>query len=192
MKTIKRMKVTNDSVSQVIGSVTNLVQTRVLIGYPDSTTDRQEEVEQPMTNATLGYIHEHGSPKANIPARPHLVPGVRKAEDRAVGYMEKAAVAALSGDPKKAEVYMHDAGIVAMNSARNEITAGNFVPLKPATVARRHLQRRTKSMRESEKKYLELVAKGMSPEAAQTAAGIRPLINTGQLRNAITYVLRKK
>ena len=192
MKTLKRLTVTKDSVSQVIASLTELVQQQVLVGYPDSTSDRDEETDGPMTNATLGYIHENGSPKANIPERPHLVPGVRKAEERAVAYMEKAAKATLSRDPKRANAYLNDAGIVAMNSARNEITTGDFVPLQPGTVAARHRSRKTKSMRKSEIKYLELIAQGMAPGAAQDAAGIRPLINTGQLRNAITYVLRKR
>lgn len=192
MKTIKRVTVTKDSVSQVIAGINELVQKQVLVGYPDSTTDRDEEIDGPMTNATLAYIHENGSPKANIPARPHLVPGVKKAEDKAVAYLEKAAKATLSRDPKKTDAYLNDAGIVAMNSVRNEITTGDFVPLSPYTVAARHRSRKTKSMRQSEIKYLELVAKGMSPADAQAAAGIRPLINTGALRNAITYVLRRR
>lgn len=192
MKTIGRVTVTKDSVSQVIAGITSLVQKDILVGIPDSSTDRQSEIDGPMTNATLGYIHEHGSPQANIPARPFLVPGVRKAEERAVIYLERAAKAALSRDPKKTEAYLNDAGIVAMNSARNEITTADFVPLSPYTVAARHRSRQTKSMRQSEQRYLELVAGGMSPADAQAAAGIRPLINTGQLRNAITYVLRNK
>lgn len=192
MKVIKRLTVTKDSVSQVIAGINELVQKQVLVGIPDSSTDRQSEIDGPMTNATLGYIHELGSPQANIPARPFLVPGVQKAEDKAVAYMEKAAVATLSRDPKKTNAYLNDAGIVAMNSARNEITTGDFEPLSPYTVAARHRSRNTKSMRKSEEKYLELVANGMSPAAAQEAAGIRPLINTGQLRNAITYVVRDK
>jgi hypothetical protein len=47
-------------------------------------------------------------------------------------------------------------------------------------------------MRASEIRYLDLVANGMSAADAQGATGIRPLINTGQLRNAITYAIREK
>jgi hypothetical protein len=190
--TVKRVTVTKDTLSQVIAGMTALVGKQILVGYPESSTDRDGDIEGPITNATLGYIHEHGSPAANIPARPHLVPGVQKAEDKVVAYMEKATVATLSRNPKKADVYLRDAGIVAMNSVRNEIVTGDFVPLSPSTVRQRHKNRQTKSMRQSEKKYLELVAGGMSPEEAQAATGIRPLNNTGQLRNAITYVLRNR
>jgi hypothetical protein len=54
----------------------------------------------------------------------------------------------------------------------------------------RKYARGTKSRRESEEAYLGLIAKGMDPGAAQADAGIVSLINTGQLRNSITSVVR--
>ena len=189
---VKRVAITKDSVSKVFASINELVGKQVLIGIPDKTTSREQEIEGAMTNATLGYIHEHGSPKANIPARPFLVPGVQEQEEKALSFMVKAAQATMRGDPKKADAQLNNAGIVAMNGARRKINYGDFEPLKPSTIRNRHRSRNTKSMRQSERKYLELVAGGMSPAEAQSAAGIRPLINTAQLRNAITYVLRKR
>lgn len=187
-----RVTVTRDSVSRVIAGINALVGKQVLVGIPDSTTSREQELESEITNAALAYVHEFGSPEANIPARPFLIPGVQNAETPAGDELVKAANATLRGDPNRADEYMNRAGLIAMASARREISEGAFVPLQPSTVAARHRQRRTKSMRASEKKYLELVDGGMSPADAQNATGIRPLINTGQLRNAITYVLRKK
>lgn len=192
MSVSTRVTVTKDSVTQVVRAINELVGKQVLVGIPDSTTNRQQEVDQPITNATLGYIHEHGSPAANIPARPFLVPGVEKAEEPALDQMQKAALATMRGDPRKAEQHMNRAGLIAMSSARREISEGDFEPLSPSTIRNRHRQRQTKSMRESERAYLELVDHGMEPAGAQEATGIRPLLNTGQLRNAITYVLRQK
>jgi len=187
-----RITVTKDTVSQVVASINDLVRKQVLIGIPDSTTSREQEVAGEMTNATLGYIHEHGSPAANIPARPFLVPGVQKVEDKAVESLKKAAQATLRGDTRKADQHLQTAGIIGMGGAKGEISWGDFEPLKPSTVRDRRKSRGTQSMRDSERIYLSMIERGVSPEEAQSVAGIRPLINTGQLRNALTYVVRKK
>jgi hypothetical protein len=187
----KRLTVTKDSVARVVRSIAELVGKQVLVGFPEKTTEREDEAA-PMTNATLGYIHEHGSPAANIPARPFLVKGIEAETKTELFYLRKAADAALRGDMAKAEANLTDAGIIAEMGAKDALTNGDFEPLKPATIRARRYARGTASMRVSERHYLELIGQGMSPADAQTAAGIRPLINTGQLRNAITHVVRKK
>ncbi len=186
----KRVTITMDNVSKVFASLQSLVGKQVLVGIPESKTDRQDGGE--VNNAQLAYIHEFGSPAANIPARAFLIPGVQKAEKPALYQLRKAAHAALDGDPGKSDQALNAAGVVASNSARNEISTGDFVPLSPSTIRNRRYGRQTASMRESEQVYLRLVSKGVDPGAAQAEVGIRPLINTGQLRNAITYVVRKQ
>lgn len=185
-----RVTVTKDTVTAVLGAITTLVGKQVLIGVPESTTERPDD--EPVNNATLAYIHEFGSPAANIPARPFLIPGVQKVEEAAVAQLEKAVFASLTGDPKGADQKLNAAGIVGMNGARDEISTGNFEPLSPATVYGRSYARKTGTTRPEEIRYLELVRGGMSPAAAQAETGIRPLINTGELRNSLTYVVRKK
>lgn len=187
-----RVTVTKDTVSDVIRGITELVGKQVFVGIPDSTTNRADEVSQDVTNATLGYIHENGSPAANIPPRPFLVPGVEKVLDKATDRMKAAAQATMRGDPQKADQLLNDAGIIAMGGARSEIHYGDFEPLKPATIRNRHRVRGTKSMRENEEVYLYLVRMGVHPAAAQSEAGIRPLINTAQLAHALTYAIREK
>lgn len=184
-----RVTVISDSVDRVLSSLKQLVGKQVLVGIPESETERDDG---PVTNAGLGYIHEFGAPEANIPARPFLIPGVEKAEEKAVAELRKAAEAALWCDTSKANQHLQAAGIIGETGAKDEISKGNFVPLKPETIANRHRDRRTQSMRQDEEHYLALVAGGMSPEGAQNATGIRPLINTGALRNSITHVVRKK
>jgi phage gpG-like protein len=145
-----------------------------------------------MNYAQLGYVHEYGSPKANIPARPFLEPGVEEQRERIGRQLQKAAKAAMNGDAEGVQAALNGAGQIATNSARNKIATGEFVPLSPATIRNRRKVRGTKSMRAEEKKYLELIASGATPEQAQDEAGIRPLNDTGQLRNSLTYVIRKK
>lgn len=188
-----RVVITKDVVNGIIGEITELVGKQVLVGIPENKTIRSSfESGTPPTNATLGYIHEFGAPGANIPARPFLVPGVRKATKAVMPHLQAACEAALEQDRKRSDKELTAAGIIAASSAKKEIHSGNFVPLKPGTIRGRFRSRGTKSRRAGEEQYMELVKGGMSPAAAQTAAGIRPLINTGQLANSITSVVRKK
>jgi hypothetical protein len=186
-----RVVIIKDDVPTVVAAINELVGKEVLVGIPDSSTDRDQEEAQPITNATLGYIHENGAPEANIPARPFLIPGVEKAEEPALERLKKAAQVTMRGDSKSADKYLNDAGIIASNSVKKMFWDNDWPPLQPATVANRHRKRGTKGMRDAEQKYLELIAQGMSPADAQSAAGIQPLVDTAQLRNSVTYILRK-
>jgi hypothetical protein len=184
-----RVSIVKDKVPLVFKQLSELLGSDVLVGIPESTATR---ASGELNNATIGYLMESGAPGANIPARPFLVPGVRKAAPAALAQLRKAAIAALSvehaGSP---EQYLTAAGLLAVASVKREITTGDFVPLKPATIRNRLRQRGTLSRRAAEALYAELIRSGESPAAAQAAAGIRPLINTAQLLNSITFVVRK-
>ncbi|MCJ2023540.1 hypothetical protein, partial [Methylobacterium sp. J-067] len=52
------------------------VEKRVLIGIPAESMHPGEKGEKPINNAALGYLFEYGQPEKNLPARPHLFPGV--------------------------------------------------------------------------------------------------------------------
>lgn len=188
---MSRLSVKTDNVKAVLRSLQDLVGQQVLVGIPESTDSRDND-SGPVNNATLGYIHEFGSPAANIPARPFLIPGVESIEGRAAEQLKKAAQSAVAGDSKKATQYLNAAGSIGQSGARDKINSGPFVPLKPSTIRNRHRGRGTASMRQSEQDYLKMIASGMDPQSAQDAAGIKPLIDTGQLRNSITYVVRKR
>ena len=83
-----RVTITKDKVNAVVGSITKLVGKQVLVGIPEANGSRQDPEESaPVTNAALGYIHEFGSPRANIPARPFLIPGVRKSTARVMPHL---------------------------------------------------------------------------------------------------------
>lgn len=179
--------IVRDRVKSVMDSLRGLAKEQVLVGIPEDKTAREGQI----TNAALGYIHEFGAPGANIPARPHLIPGVRKSAGQYMPHLKAAANFALDGEPQKVRHALMRAGIIASNAVRHEITTGDFVPLKPATVAARYRQRGTATRRAGENQYMELIRQGESPASAQSAAGIRPLMNTGALRNAYTFVVRR-
>lgn len=189
---MKRVSVTSDIVNRVTESIKKLTGFQVLVGIPEANGARDNDEDSgPVTNAALGYIHEFGAPASNIPARPWLIPGVRKSARDYIPQLRGAAAAALDGKPDIVERSLRMAGILAAQGAKHEMATGNFVPLKPETVRARQYSRGTQSKRKSEIQYLNLIRQGVSPSTAQLATGIRPLINTRQLFNSVTYVVTK-
>lgn len=133
---------------------------RVAIGLPGDSMHPGEPGEPSISNATLGYILEHGAPDRNVPARAHLVPGVEKIEGEAAERLKKAAAAAFAGDLDAPEKALHAIGIMGVNAVRAEITDGTFAPLSERTLEARRARGRT---------------------------GEKPLLDTAQYRNAVTY-----
>jgi phage gpG-like protein len=153
------VSVTKDVSKQVLKELLALPLTQVYVGIPEVRARRKGEAAN---NAFLGYIHEFGAPEANIPARPFLIPGVHAAREQIANKMKAAAIAAVDVKPEGVNRALHGAGLVARNSAVRMITGGTFLPLKPGTLAARRRRGRT---------------------------GDKPLLDTGQLRASITYVV---
>lgn len=181
---MKGLTVTKDILADVVRSINNLVKKDVLVGIPDTTAERnQGEDSGPINNATLGYIHENGSPARNIPARPFLVPGVADAQERIEQRLNKAAKAALGNQRRKSDDELEAAGMIARDSVKRKINSGEFEPLSEAT-----LRARAAKGRKGAKDELKSRAEGNAPNNDNA----RPLIDTGQLRNSINYVVRNK
>ncbi|WP_186205916.1 hypothetical protein [Burkholderia gladioli] len=190
------VKMTQDNLDAVLKSIAALVQQEVLVGVPDSTAGRKDD-GQPISNAEIGYIMETGSPANNVPARPHLVPGVEHVLPAVTKQLERGVGAALDGKAEKVDQQLHAAGTLAVSSVRLTIRNNIPPPLAPSTVANRYRQRRTQGPRKAEKEYAALIdagaqAAGMSLAEIQSAAGIIPLINTGEYLKSITYVVRRR
>lgn len=170
-----------DKLNDIVKAIGSLAKIDVMVGIPESNGSR-EDAEEP-TNASLGYIHEHGSPAQNIPERPFLVPGVAEAKNKFRPRLIKAARVALDGNKSGAIKEMMAAGLIAETSAKMKINNGPFEPLSDETLRRRAAKGR----------------KGAAEELKRRAAGLpagtslaKPLIDTGQLRNSITHILREK
>ncbi|GAA5786135.1 hypothetical protein [Chitiniphilus shinanonensis] len=189
------VKITIDDVSKVLGSIATLAAKQVLVGIPSSTAGRDDD--GPINNAEIGYVQEHGSPANNVPARPFLVPGVKDEMEPISRQLKRASQSALDGDKAKSDMALKAAGLLGERGARAKISSNIAPALKPSTIANRYRARGTASRREGEMAYSSKVtagaqAAGMSLSEIQDAAGIVSLVNTGQLRNALTYVIRKK
>lgn len=134
----------------------------VMVGVPGDTTNRKSGG---INNASLAFIHDQGSPAANIPARPFMKPGIKDAKAKIVSAFKLAGEKALRKDDAAIEKGLHRAGLIATSAIKARINSGISPTLAEGTLAGRRRRGRT---------------------------GTVPLIDTGQLRNSISYVLVKK
>lgn len=180
-----KLRVIADHVADLHAAVHTLANQEVLVGFPEDTTDRDEaDGEEGITNAALGYIHDNGMPEQNIPARPFMVPGIQDNRDSITAALVAVAKRGLrKGGIQQAMQGLHRVGIVAVTGLKRKLNEGIPPPLADAT-----LQDRARRGRKGAKQELERRAKG---EAASTEFA-KPLIDTGQLRNALSYVIRNR
>jgi hypothetical protein len=176
--------------AEIISRIQTLAKKEVLVGIP------QEEAQRPggdmVNNAELLYVHTHGvrapvmrtemqksidagmlysaahslyvqthgSPAYAIPPRPALEPAIRDSKEAIGKQIEGAYRAAMHGDMEKAERGLKRAGKVAQNAARA---------------------------------WFENPKNKWPPNSQRTIrekGSDRPLIDTGEMRKSITYVIR--
>lgn len=115
-----------------------------------------------ISNAELLYIQSKGSPARNIPARPVLEPAIQAPGNKEVidEQLKQATIAVLHRNPERAKDYLNRAGQAASNAAKRWF----FDPRNNWAPL----------------KPATIKAKGSS----------QPLIDTGAMRKAITWVLR--
>lgn len=137
----------------------------VVVGIPQSDTPRKGD--EPINNATLLALANFGSPVNNIPPWPIMQTGIENAKDEIADSFRSACISALkSGFPAVTNHYER-AGLIASNSIKKVINEQENVP-------------------------------DDKPEATTLAArksrgfkGQKYWLVTGQMRNAITYVLAR-
>lgn len=116
---------------------------------------------EPINNAELLYIHTNGSPVRNIPPRPVIEPAIEDAGEQISADMGKAATMAIDGNVESAKGQLARAGMRGQNVSRAWFTNSK---------------------------------NGWAPNSAETIrrkGSSRPLIDHGELRKSITYVVRK-
>lgn len=160
-------------------------QMQVFIGIPEDTTNRREGE---MTNAALCYIHTNGSQLRNLPARPIIEPAINAPGNKeAIEEEMKQAIEQMlfRQDTIKAFRHLKRAGMLGQNAARNWFTdpRNAWAPNKPSTI----LGKVSKLTGKKRAAAIDAIASGKSMAGIDT-----PLIDTGQLRKAIIYVVKLK
>lgn len=178
------LRVTREGLKDVQARVYDLTKTEVLVGFPDETAERTREDGLPtaVTNASLAYIHDNGAPEQNIPARPFMIPGIADAKDRLANKLAQLAKAVVQGKDVVAQGFTQ-VGLIAQASIRAKINEGVPPPLSEAT-----LRDRARRGRKGAAEELANRAQGLPPSTDLA----KPLVDTGQLRNAVNYVVRRR
>lgn len=162
----------------------------VMVGIPAEATDRPEDAEDPsgMTNAALLYIHENGMPEQNIPARPSLGPAIAENTDTIAEELGGIAKRVLWGNPKAVEAGYHILGAKMASAVKNNINDGIEPGLATATLRKRARKGRKGAAAELERRKLP----GAHRDDAEGLALAKPLVDSAEMRNAITYAIRQK
>lgn len=108
------------------------------------------------------YLQSHGSPMYHVPPRPVLEPAIASQKETIGKLIGVASKNALEGKSAQCEANLNKAGMVAASAARG---------------------------------WFENPANGWPPNAPYTIkkkGSSQPLIDTGEMRKAITYVVRDK
>ncbi|MEQ1067256.1 hypothetical protein ABLB96_15010 [Acinetobacter sp. XH1741] len=173
------VKASGNGLADIFQAFTELSQMNVLVGIPhgEARTDGDG-----LTNAQIGYLQETGSPSQNIPERPFLVPGVEEVQEPVGDKLIQAVDAAMDGNRQKMMKLLESAGMIAMNSVRAYFVNGEFAPLSLDTI-----RARARRGRKGAKKYLKQLETGPAESGL-----VRPLIDTGELRKSVTYIIMKK
>lgn len=160
------VRVTFDKTKKIVDAMRLIANTRVMAGIPaeKGLREPEERESQPLNNAEIMYIHEFGDAASHIPPRPVIYPAMKAIRKDVIWLMGRILKRGMSGDISWVDRGFHALGIMAQNALRKRISDGPFVPLSPRTLAARRAKGRT---------------------------GDKPLIDTGQLRRALTYVIRK-
>lgn len=178
-------KVVVDKIPDIIKATRQLAGKRVLVGVPETTTDRDDDDGTNVTNAAIAYWMEFGVPEKNIPARASIVPGVQSYKDRAIERLKKAGQEAIDGQMAKANAQLEAIGLEAVSAVRMKIRTGPFVPLAPSTIA----ARRRSDLSQLDELYKHST---VSSEMHSMLTGTQPLIDKGKFLQSINYVVRNK
>lgn len=177
--------------AEIISRIQTLAKKEVLVGIPQEKSERRKKtdtvnnaellyvlshgVRAPVMRADMQknidagmlysaahslYVQTHGSPAYAIPPRPVLEPAIRDSKEAIGKQIEGAYRAAMHGDMGKAERGLKRAGKVAQNAARG---------------------------------WFENPKNKWTPNSQRTIrekGSDRPLIDTGEMRKSITYVIR--
>lgn len=124
--------------------------------------DHTARKDEPINNASLLFIHSRGSQLQNIPPRPVLEPAIEANKNLIAPELGQAAQAVFEQRPEEAREHLERAGTLGANAA---------------------------------KRWFDDARNNWAPNAPSTIAAKgsdKPLIDTGQLRRAITSVVREQ
>ena len=180
-----------ENTKQLLERLKDLDKLAVYVGIPEEKTARRGDK---VNNAQLLFIHTNGSPLRRIPARPVIEPAIEAPDHKAeiVGYLKGAIQANLDGDKAQTVKLLDRAGQAGEEAARDWFVdpRNGWAPLKWSTILRKSKKMVEKQLRPSILMFAK--EEGFTLQQYQVLSdAMRPLIDTAQMRRAITHVLRE-
>lgn len=168
MRAQPTLTVTKDFTKEFNQIISRFKKDAVLVGIPEKDNNRKDKEEsESIGNAAILAINHFGSEEAHIPPRPVLTTGIKNAREAIAAQFKATAQSALKIGVPALETGYERIGTIAANSCKKVIN--DQEGLKPPAAATLRAR-----------KYL----------TKSGFKGVKALLVTGQMRNAITYVVR--
>jgi len=184
------VSVSQDRTKLFLEALKTLSSIDVLVGVPEEESSREGGK---VTNAELAFIHTNGSPLNKIPPRPFVEPAIEDSENQEMISVElrKAAESALDGNTDAMSRSLVRAGMQGQNAVRDWFTnpKNNWAPNSPNTVLTK-LRKTNSSIAKDAVRYVD--GGGKLEDITGLEGMTRPMIDTDELRKAVTYVIREK
>jgi len=180
-KTIKEQTKIKDE-KKLLEDIKRIAEVGIYVGIPEEKNIREDGK---MNNATLLYIHTHGSEKRNLPPRPLIEPALEANDDKIAADLAEVSRLLLDGNYKGALKMMHTTGKDALNMITDfyDDPSQNQWPRNQDATVRAKIKKKYKSKKKRKEAMEEYRAGG---EVDQV------LVDTGALRKSITYVVGEK
>lgn len=178
------LRASRDRLPELRRQLLALAKKEVLVGFPDGGPTRTDNAA--ITNASLAYVHNTGSPAAGIPQREFMTSGIKTQEDRLTDMLSRLLKSVIQGRTADIDKGYHRIGAVAVSAIKNRISAGVPPPLAESTLLAR--ANRKHGSRKGAKAELASRAAGNAPSTDLA----KPLLDTAQMRNAVAYVVRER
>lgn len=175
---------TKNNLAGLHKAIAALIRQDVFIGVPEDKAARKDAGDTGISNAYLAYIHEHGVPENNLPARPALIPGIKEIRKDAADLLKGAAASALEGNASAVSTALNKIGLLGQNAVRAKFVDNDWDPLADKTLDARPIIGETTDKKGKTKKTYG--------KSRREKGKINPLIDTSQLRKSYTYVIRDR
>jgi len=132
-------KILDKSIMEIIMPDVDASSTRILMGVPKETAEKREskDEKEPMNNAYLLSIHEHGTIDGTIPARP-LLSTIIKQEKEYIDDGFKKYIELIDEDkPHSAENQLKKMAVYIEGKLVEYFDKNDWVANAPSTIARK-------------------------------------------------------
>jgi len=166
---------------ELLEKIQRIAEIGIYVGIPEDNSPRKKGQ---INNAALLYLHTNGSELRNLPARPLIEPALKANDAKIAEDLAEISRRLLAGNYQSALSMMKITGQDAVNMIMDwfEDPANGWEPNQPSTVKAK-IRKRFKSKKKRKEAYEEYEA-GVPVDQV--------LVDTGQMRKAITYVLGDK